>query len=133
MFHILPPGNPPFAVRLSACPLSPVFILSIRPATQTQCTLQTLKSVHRELKISPNSEGHTCRENGLPRRVCPVIAERKLLLIVMDSSVDVLVIGAGPTGLGAAKRLNQLVRKCPYISAGIDLTPHAERALMDDC
>ena len=25
------------------------------------------------------------------------------------SSVDVLVIGAGPTGLGAAKRLNQLV------------------------
>ena len=26
------------------------------------------------------------------------------------SSVDVLVIGAGPTGLGAAKRLNQLVR-----------------------
>ncbi len=26
------------------------------------------------------------------------------------SSVDVLVIGAGPTGLGAAKRLNQIVR-----------------------
>lgn len=26
------------------------------------------------------------------------------------SEVDVLVIGAGPTGLGAAKRLNQLVR-----------------------
>jgi flavin-dependent dehydrogenase len=25
------------------------------------------------------------------------------------SSVDVLVIGAGPTGLGAAKRLNQIV------------------------
>lgn len=28
----------------------------------------------------------------------------------MPSSVDVLVIGAGPTGLGAAKRLNQIVR-----------------------
>ena len=27
-----------------------------------------------------------------------------------DSSVDVLVIGAGPTGLGAGKRLHQLVR-----------------------
>ena len=27
--------------------------------------------------------------------------------------VDVLVIGAGPTGLGAAKRLNQLVRALP--------------------
>lgn len=26
------------------------------------------------------------------------------------SSVDVLVIGAGPTGLGAAKRLKQIVR-----------------------
>jgi ribulose 1,5-bisphosphate synthetase/thiazole synthase len=26
------------------------------------------------------------------------------------SEVDVLVIGAGPTGLGAAKRLNQIVR-----------------------
>ena len=25
-----------------------------------------------------------------------------------NTSVDVLVIGAGPTGLGAAKRLNQL-------------------------
>jgi cation diffusion facilitator CzcD-associated flavoprotein CzcO len=31
-----------------------------------------------------------------------------------DISVDVLVIGAGPTGLGAAKRLNQIVR--PSIS-----------------
>jgi cation diffusion facilitator CzcD-associated flavoprotein CzcO len=28
-----------------------------------------------------------------------------------QSEVDVLVIGAGPTGLGAAKRLQQLV--CP--------------------
>ena len=30
-------------------------------------------------------------------------------LLMECSSVDVLVIGAGPTGLGAAKRLNQLV------------------------
>ena len=29
------------------------------------------------------------------------------------SNVDILVIGAGPTGLGAAKRLNQLVRSSP--------------------
>ena len=27
-----------------------------------------------------------------------------------NSSVDILVIGAGPTGIGAAKRLNQIVR-----------------------
>jgi len=32
------------------------------------------------------------------------------------SSVDVLVIGAGPTGLGAAKRLNQIVRIVPSIA-----------------
>lgn len=32
---------------------------------------------------------------------------------MMDSEVDVLVIGAGPTGLGAAKRLQQLVRLFP--------------------
>lgn len=61
-----------------------------------------------------------------------MIANLKLLLIKFDSSVDVLVIGAGPTGLGAAKRLNQLVRKCPHIRAGSDLMSHAERALMDD-
>lgn len=61
-----------------------------------------------------------------------MIAELELLLIDSDSSIDVLVIGAGPTGLGAAKRLNQLVRQCPYIRAGIDLMSHAERALMDD-
>lgn len=30
--------------------------------------------------------------------------------LLFYSSVDVLVIGAGPTGLGAAKRLNQTVR-----------------------
>ena len=30
-------------------------------------------------------------------------------LLMESSSVDVLVIGAGPTGLGAAKRLHQLV------------------------
>ncbi len=36
---------------------------------------------------------------------------------VLDySSVDVLVIGAGPTGLGAAKRLNQIVRIVPSIA-----------------
>lgn len=28
----------------------------------------------------------------------------------LPSQIDVLVVGAGPTGLGAAKRLNQLVR-----------------------
>lgn len=34
------------------------------------------------------------------------------------SNVDVLVIGAGPTGLGAAKRLNQIVR-----GSGLNLPP----------
>lgn len=32
-----------------------------------------------------------------------------MLTFCLHSSVDVLVIGAGPTGLGAAKRLNQIV------------------------
>jgi NADH dehydrogenase FAD-containing subunit len=32
-------------------------------------------------------------------------------ILTLDSEVDVLVIGAGPTGLGAAKRLNQIVRR----------------------
>lgn len=33
------------------------------------------------------------------------------------SNVDVLVIGAGPTGLGAAKRLNQLVSTFSSLNA----------------
>lgn len=32
-------------------------------------------------------------------------------MLTTPSDVDVLVIGAGPTGLGAAKRLQQLVWK----------------------
>jgi ribulose 1,5-bisphosphate synthetase/thiazole synthase len=32
-----------------------------------------------------------------------------------DSNVDVLVIGAGPTGLGAAKRLQHLVN-LPFLT-----------------
>jgi heterodisulfide reductase subunit A-like polyferredoxin len=35
-----------------------------------------------------------------------------------DSSVDVLVIGAGPTGLGAAKRLNQIVWPALHLLSG---------------
>jgi NADH dehydrogenase FAD-containing subunit len=38
----------------------------------------------------------------------PSLAAR--IVLTGGSSVDVLVIGAGPTGLGAAKRLNQIVR-----------------------
>lgn len=34
---------------------------------------------------------------------------RRIVLIDPPSSIDILVIGAGPTGLGAAKRLHQLV------------------------
>ena len=33
--------------------------------------------------------------------------------LCLHSNVDVLVIGAGPTGLGAAKRLNQIVSLPP--------------------
>jgi NADH dehydrogenase FAD-containing subunit len=45
--------------------------------------------------------------------VCPPINLPKQVVRFADiyrSNVDVLVIGAGPTGLGAAKRLNQIVR-----------------------
>lgn len=111
-------------------PLNP--LISSKSTQLLKLHVQKLKSVDRQLKNFPDSEGHISGENGLSRRVRSTIAEPKLLLIEFDSSVDVLVIGAGPTGLGAAKRLNQLVRKCPYIRAGIDLMSHAEWALMDD-
>lgn len=35
------------------------------------------------------------------------------MLTPASSNVDVLVIGAGPTGLGAAKRLNHIVSTHP--------------------
>lgn len=47
-----------------------------------------------------------------------ILTTRKLTIVLLDSSVDVLVIGAGPTGLGAAKRLNQIVRIFPAALAG---------------
>lgn len=46
------------------------------------------------------------------------------LLIKDDSEVDVLVIGAGPAGLGAAKRLHQTVAFVP-----IHLDLQSSRAL----
>lgn len=41
--------------------------------------------------------------------------------------VDVLVIGAGPTGLGAAKRLDQLVRR----AARVHTHSHTELGVLD--
>jgi ribulose 1,5-bisphosphate synthetase/thiazole synthase len=43
------------------------------------------------------------------------------LWLTCPSSVDVLVIGAGPTGLGAAKRLNQIVLE-PHLRSLPSLT-----------
>lgn len=51
-----------------------------------------------------------------------------------EINVDVLVIGAGPTGLGAAKRLNQIV-----CHSTISMSPNSlansvlGRPIMDDC
>lgn len=39
-------------------------------------------------------------------------------LTSVHSQVDILVIGAGPTGLGAAKRLNQIVGNEKYAIEG---------------
>jgi ribulose 1,5-bisphosphate synthetase/thiazole synthase len=44
-----------------------------------------------------------------PHRLLQILYSMELPLTSVYSSVDVLVIGAGPTGLGAAKRLNQIV------------------------
>lgn len=64
----------------------------------------------------------SCRAPWVPpRKKCTFTAclhkererNRELALTTRCSSVDVLVIGAGPTGLGAAKRLNQIVRLLP--------------------
>lgn len=135
LISLFSPWESSCCCKAVSLPFEPCPILDVDQAAQNPCIVRvrTLKSVHRELKTSPDSEGHTSCENELSRRVCSMIAEVKLLLTDSDSSIDVLVIGAGPTGLGAAKRLNQLVRKCPYIRAGIDLMSHTERALMDDC
>jgi hypothetical protein len=43
-----------------------------------------------------------------PRPIAPCEA-----IADLNRSVDILVIGAGPTGLGAAKRLNQIVSATP--------------------
>ena len=56
-----------------------------------------------------------------------------MVLTSLISSVDVLVIGAGPTGLGAAKRLHQIV--CPaahQLKAEALLIRSTERTIMDD-
>jgi hypothetical protein len=55
-----------------------------------------------QICMNPNCE--------LPCRPNPPI----LTILSAHSNVDVLVIGAGPTGLGAAKRLNQIVSLAQY-------------------
>lgn len=53
-------------------------------------------------------------------------------LTMCSSSVDVLVIGAGPTGLGAAKRLNQIVPNQILWVIECVLTPEVEWSIMVD-
>jgi NADH dehydrogenase FAD-containing subunit len=48
----------------------------------------------------------------------------------LPSTVDVLVIGAGPTGLGAAKRLNHLVRQSLPVTLSIECFADLEDARM---
>lgn len=55
----------------------------------------------------------------VPLQSCVTISlnqHRNMSNSPLHSNVDVLVIGAGPTGLGAAKRLNQIV-SFPYHTA----------------
>lgn len=49
------------------------------------------------------------------------------------SDVDVLVIGSGPTGLGAAKRLHQIVRAAIARAARTSALTFPGRSLVDDC
>jgi NADH dehydrogenase FAD-containing subunit len=67
---------------------------------------QTLKRVPSFQELLHGAMGSAKEEMyvHLPHR--PATPPR----LTLRSSVDVLVIGAGPTGLGAAKRLHQIVR-----------------------
>lgn len=60
----------------------------------------------------------------------PIIA--RISLLIDPRSVDVLVIGAGPTGLGAAKRLNQIVWRSLNDDTSTPLTASTGRPVMDD-
>jgi ribulose 1,5-bisphosphate synthetase/thiazole synthase len=52
-------------------------------------------------------------------------------LTASPSTVDVLVIGAGPTGLGAAKRLNQIVSLSSLlfivVNSAVKISPSSAR------
>lgn len=51
-----------------------------------------------------------------------------------EINVDVLVIGAGPTGLGAAKRLNQIVCHSTLpVPSNSPANSILGRPVMDDC
>ncbi|MBE3049149.1 hypothetical protein IMZ48_42955 [Candidatus Bathyarchaeota archaeon] len=57
-------------------------------------------------RVVPRAPGQLS-ELSIPQPTTPLLSWTALTIC---RNVDVLVIGAGPTGLGAAKRLNQMVR-----------------------
>lgn len=72
---------------------------------------QTLKRVPSFQELLQGAMGSSKPEMYAPSPHRPRHARHGTRKLTFPSSVDVLVIGAGPTGLGAAKRLHQIVRR----------------------
>ena len=125
-------------------PPPPAFISSPSPHLQSRspstCSI-TLARPSKEFLVFKNC----CRAKWVPpRKKCmlppsftalpasersPPLFSLPIVLGLTDSSnVDVLVIGAGPTGLGAAKRLHQTVTRLAAHSRATSRTPASRTA-----
>ena len=91
-----------------------------RPVVSLTCTFDILSLGSKDTANTVTFSSQSTAQNGRDgptrhvRTANATMASPTEHWLTSNSSVDVLVIGAGPTGLGAAKRLHQLVQS-PYI------------------